>query len=668
MTAGFLPGDELVQSSSGQVLYVVESVLPRIQRVKVVDLEHREEKLLDESELRPRVVSGDIRVLRKGVGRAGALHDRTEAEDHAHHAAMLFLQELLQLKRRYGVSFSRAYAILVEEVLPEQGEQASTPLSLSQAYRLWERERDGIPLHLGHAAKGNRTPRYAAEVYAVVKDLAQQHLLHTHSRWTMRTLTELANLRLHDAGLLPKATQVSQDFVQRIVRTQVHADPSHKRMHPRDAIAAKAVASGRIRIAGVFERVEQDGLHLPWLIRTPYGDSTNVWLVHAIDCCTSVPVGWCLVIGSPRTPDTLKCIETSLFPKKRRYEALGLSYDFDVYGTPSLIVFDNGPEIRSDRVLRLSRLSMTVNRLKANHPQEKPFIERLNGSLKTYLETLPGCTRFDGKDGQRDPAALGDPVMTLEEMERWIVRFYFEHWVNNPLARLAESIFVDNEDLGDTPIKRYRALTEERGCPIPLPPSVDAWRSAIYEQQCRTLSRKTGISYGNYHFKGDRLPYLISQFGETEVKVLIDPDDFRWVYVVDKDGRTPVPLVNDSTSEITPAYSYDEAAALLKDASKDGVNVASETLRRDVLNRSVESPTKGRKAKSGGMAPNAKAAKSKETTQQARRHAAVQRSADKPLLPSLPSLGHPPLGSDEDDWASVSALEVFDRRTGEIRT
>ena len=35
----------------------------------------------------------------------------------------------------------------------------------------------------------------------------------------MRTLTELANLRLHDAGLLPKATQVSQDFVQRIVRT-----------------------------------------------------------------------------------------------------------------------------------------------------------------------------------------------------------------------------------------------------------------------------------------------------------------------------------------------------------------------------------------------------------------------------------------------------------------
>ncbi len=195
---------------------------------------------------------------------------------------------------------------------------------------------------------------------------------------------------------------------------------------------------------------------------------------------------------------------------------------------------------------------------------------------------------------------------------------------------------------------------------------MDAWRSAIYEQQFRTLSRKTGISYGNYHFKGDRLSYLISQFGETEVKVLIDPDDFRCVYVVDKDGRTPVPLVNDSTSEITPAYSYDEAAVRLKEATEDGVNVASESLRREVLNRSVERPAKGRKTTSGGPAPSTKAAKSKETTQKARRHAAVQRSADKPLPPALPSLGHPPLGSDEDDWANVSALEVFDRRTGKI--
>lgn len=666
MTPGFLPGDELMQSSSGQALYIVSSVLPRIQRVKVMDLQHREEKLLDESELRTRVASGDIRVLRKGSDWARALHGRSEAEDRAHEAAKQFLEELLQLKRSYGVSFSRAYSMLVEEVLPERGEQAQKPLSLSQAYRLWERERDGIPLHLGHAAKGNRTPRFDPEVYDIVKNLAAQQFLKTHSRWTMRTLTEDVNRQLHKSELLPRSREVSRDFVQRVVLTQVHADPSHRRMHPHDAIAAKAVASKRLRVASPFERVEQDALHLPWLIRTPYGNSSNVYLVHAIDCCTSIPLGWCLVIGAPRVPDTLKCIETILFPKKRRWNDLGLRYDFDIYGTPSLVVVDNGPENKGDRLLQLSRLSISVNRLKARHAHHKPFIERLNGSLKTYLETLPGCTRFDGKDGKRDPAALGDPVMDLEEMERWIVRFYFEHWVNNPLDRLAESVFVDNEDLGNTPLKRYRVLTEERGGPIPLPPSVDAWRSAIYEQHYRTLSRKTGISYRDYHFKGDQLPYLINQFGETQVKILVDPDDYRWVYVVGKDGRTLVSLVNDKTSEMTPAYSFDEANAKLP--KKDPKDTASENLRQDVLNRSTEVPSKGRKSRADGPTPTGKAAKSKLTTERARQDAAVKRSAANPLPPRLPSLGHPPLGSEEDDWANVQPLEVFDRRTGEART
>lgn len=668
MMQGFLPGNELVQVSSGRLLYIVESLLPRIQRVKVTDMESRDEKLMDESELRLRVASGEIEVVRKGSPQMGALHARTEAEDQMHQSALQFLHDMHQLQRKYGVSFNKAYTFMVEASSPAQGGQAPPPLSLSQAYRLWERERNGIPLHLGQAARGNRTPRYGPDVYKIIEDLARDHLLQTHSQWTIRTLTELVNLRLHEKELLPKSQNISRDLVQRVIHSKVHPDPDHKRMPRRRAIAAKAIAGGRIRIARPFERVEQDAVHLPWHIKTPHGNSTNVWLVHAIDCCTSIPVGWCLVIGAPRTPDTLKCIETILFPKKRRYEDLGLRYDFDVYGTPAWLVFDNGPEVKSDRVLRLSRLSMTVNRLKANHPHEKPFIERLNGSLKTYLETLPGCTRFDGKDGTRDPIALGDPVMDLEEMERWIVRFYFEHWVNTPLDRLAESVFVENEDLGNTPFKRYKVLTEERGCPIPLPPSVEAWRSAIYEHQFRKLSRKTGISYLNYHFKGDRLPYLISQFGETEVKVLIDPDDFRWVYVVDKDGRTPIPLVNDSISEETPAYSYDEATVRLKETSTKPPNESSETLRRDVLNRSVERPTKGRKVKGGGPASNSKSAKSKETAELARLHAAVKRAADKPLPPNPPNLGHPPLGSDEDDWANAPALEVFDRRTGEIRT
>lgn len=666
MTTGFMRDDELVQASSGEPLYVVQRVIPRIQRVQVLDVEKRDFVVVDDGDLRFKVASGELRVLRRGKDWAHALQDRSHTDDTSHQNALQFLSELLQLRRQYQVSFHRAHDMLVNEVLPTRGEQELKPLSLSQSYRLWTRERNGVPLHVGNAAKGNRARRYPDEVYDTIENIAKELFLKPHSRWTLRQVTQAINGRLHETQVLPKSKEVSRDFVKRTILSEADADPSHVRMDPKDAIAAKAVACKRYRVASVFERVEQDALHLPWVLRTPHGDSNKVYLVHAIDCATSLPLGWTLVIGAPRTPDTLRCVESILFPKRRLFDKLGLNYDFDVYGTPNLLVLDNGSENKSERVLRLSRLSITVNRLKARHAQEKPFIERLNRSLKEFLETLPGCTRFDGEDGGRDPVALGDPVMTIEEMERWIVRFYFEQWANTPLRRLAESVFIDNEHLGSTPLKRYRVLTEEKGCPVPLPPSLDAWRSTVYDQEFRKLSRKTGISYSNFHFQGDRLRYLIDQFGESDVQILIDRDDFRWIYVVDKDGRTLVPLVNSSTSEVTPAYSYDEAAVLLAEADDEGVDITRENVRRDVLNRSTEGAAKGRRAQSGAAAAKL-AGKSKETTTKARRDNAVQRSAETPRPPLPPSLGHPPLGSSEDDWTNVPALDVFDRRTGEIR-
>ena len=59
MTPGFLRGDELIQSSSGELLYVVRGVIPRIQRVKVLDMACRNEVLVDEADLRPKVASGE---------------------------------------------------------------------------------------------------------------------------------------------------------------------------------------------------------------------------------------------------------------------------------------------------------------------------------------------------------------------------------------------------------------------------------------------------------------------------------------------------------------------------------------------------------------------------------------------------------------------------------
>src|SRR5690606_21177331 len=200
------------------------------------------------------------------------------------------------------------------------------------------------------------------------------------------------------------------------------------RMDPKQVPASKSVARTRIMVQAPFDRVEQDAVHLPFVIDTPEGPFSNVYLVHAIDCCTSMPLGRRLVIGSPAQSDGLRCIESILFSKKTAFERLGLKPSFDVFGTPHQLVLDNGPETRGERMRKLPALGIDIKHCKARHPHEKPFIERLNRSLKEALETLPGCTRLDGKDGQRDPGRLGEGCMTAMELERWIGGGYYEGW------------------------------------------------------------------------------------------------------------------------------------------------------------------------------------------------------------------------------------------------
>src|SRR3546814_2505776 len=114
-----------------------------------------------------------------------------------------------------------------------------------------------------------------------------------------------------------------------------------------------------------FERVEQDAVHLPFVIDTPEGPFSNVYLVHAIDCCTSMPLGWNMVIGSPSESDGFRCIESILFSKMDAFERLVLMQDLDVFGTPHPLILDNGPETRGERMRKLPDRKRT--RLNSRH-------------------------------------------------------------------------------------------------------------------------------------------------------------------------------------------------------------------------------------------------------------------------------------------------------------
>ena len=129
---------------------------------------------------------------------------------------------------------------------------------------------------------------------------------------------------------------------------------------------------------------------------------------------------------------------------------------------------DTDADVFHERMQRLALLGIDLEHGKSRHPQRRPFIERLNRSLKEALETLPGCTRFNGKDGMRDPVALGDRLMDLAELQRWVVRWYYESWMHNVLERLERTQAWEDTTLGNTPAKRWTSMSEQLGFVMPL--------------------------------------------------------------------------------------------------------------------------------------------------------------------------------------------------------
>lgn len=618
-------------------------------RIKVLDLKSMTERYEELEGIRLKISAGKVRVERKHEISVAGHVNRKSADDGVLAKARDLLDMVKEEMKRARVSFNKAYDRLLAD---EDATTTDTKLSSRPTmYRWFKNDNEGVPLLKGSSEKGNHTARYSDAVRSLIVDQATELYLVPKSRWSILKLTEHVNDMAHDQHLIPADRHVSREFVKTVIFEDATTDSEKERLDPKVAISAKAIAKGKIRVNVPFQRVEQDALHLPFALRTPWGISTNVWLVHAIDCALSFPVGWHFVVGSPTDSDSLKCVDRIFSSKAAVFQSLGITTAPDLYGTPMRIIFDNGPETKGERMRALSRLNTTVTHCKARAAHGKPFIERLNLSLKVALEVLPGCTRFDGVDGARDPLAEGDEIMDWKELERWVVRWYFEDWINKPLERLKRTIFIDDLK-GQTPALRLKHLDEDEEFAFPLPPNSQEWRLIQFEKKKCILSRKTGITFDTFQFAGPNLEHLIKVFGESEIPVLVDPDNFRQVSVPVGDDFTLVELVNKDVDEDTPAYSFEQAKQILKSGDAPAApSPQREAFRRDLLKRAAGANV------SGDVPKKSTRKMSKDTTQRAKGHAAVERAAGRPLqkVPPLPEQGQPDAGA---VW-SMDSIEVF---------
>lgn len=655
--------DELFSPALAVVRWQV--IDPRLRKgtFKAFDCVSLCEKYVSFEEINSAIISGELVLKRAGEPLHSAAEQNDPALDARLTAAKRALRDIAQLQRKLGVSFSSAYKITIDSLSEE--ERAKFP-ALSTVYRYEATHRQELPILRGNKNKGNRKPRFSDKVVELICDLANSHFLKPQSPWTLDDLAAYVNRLAREYGYLPSNCFVGRSFIAKTIYENESVDPEESRMHPSVVRAAKSIAKKRIRVFWPFERVEQDAVHLPFVISTPYGPSSNVWLIHAIDCSTGAVVGWHLFIGSPNVSESLRCVEKILFPKRKFFEAMGINMPFDLFGTPSLMVFDNGPEVRAGRMQQLVRLGTSVMHCRAHEANGKPFVERLNRSLKEALQLLPGTTRMDNKDGARDPLEMGDKLMNLEELERWIVRWYYEVWGRNELKRHLRTDFEDRVRNGHSPNERWQRMTEELGFATQFSPSLKEWRMTLYKHERRTLNRKTGVTYDTFNYKGENIDYLLKKYGNTEVTVLADPDDYRRVFVVDGENGPLVELVEEYVSETTPAMTFDEAKATVpvKRKSTDPVAAKYQADVQAVSVANVGFQTRKRKAKS-------RVEQNREVTQKTRAEHAVARAAANPLGTTSRPVGD--AGSTESMAAppslyeDVQALPVVDRKTGEGR-
>ena len=674
MMSDLRAGDKLALSGKPDSYFEVLDARIHAGTIHVFDAEKREARYVDEAGIRAGISAGSLALYRKGIPRVGIA---TQYDNPTLHAKVRLLHDALRridaIRSQQGLSFDAAIPHAREAYVKENADELVIYTFPSRAtlFRAHKNQRLGLPVLKGDKNKGNETARYSKDLVEFIEGVIQDEFLVTESKWTVLDLTGYINREARRRGLHVAKHAISRKFVTAAIHG-LTVDAEYDRMDPLNRVAGKSFAKKRIRAAFPFARIEQDALHLPFVVRTSHGVARTIYLVLAIDVCTGYPVGWHIVIGSPREMDSLLCLEMYLTPAKAaRFKKLGIVHALNIYGTPGQVIFDNGPETKGGRIVRLELLAMDVKHCKAKEAQGKPFIERLNRSLKEALQRLPGCTRFEGKDGMRDPEALGDELMTVDALEKWIVRWLYENWVNTPLDRLRwDELLVDSVK-GKTPLERLNYLVEEMGHPITMPPPRQEWMAALFDHKMCMLSAKTGITLEHgFHYKGEAMSYLLAKYGDhAQLHVVYNPDDFRQAYVYEDDDLPLVTLTHEHVRPQTPAWTFAEAKDRFDSGMDDWMVPDDKVQFQYDLDDAVTGNGKARKTK-----PRGKREENKETVRRAKDHSAIQRAIDRPLSSTAPfgpaPSTNPSLPTEDLQTAAVSyddapLMTIVNRTTGE---
>lgn len=160
------------------------------------------------------------------------------------------------------------------------------------------------------------------------------------------------------------------------------------------------------------------------------------WVTFAIDVDSRVVPGMYLSLDHPSAMSAGMCISHAILPKEKWLADRNLDVNWPCWGVMGSLHMDNAKEFRGN-MLRAAceEYLIDIHLRPVKTPHYGGHIERLMGTVSEELKRIPGTT-FSGPEEKGEYDSEGNAIMTLAELERWLVYFLakYHHRLHNGIG------------------------------------------------------------------------------------------------------------------------------------------------------------------------------------------------------------------------------------------
>lgn len=322
------------------------------------------------------------------------------------------------------------------------------------------------------------------------------------------------------------------------------------------------------------------------------------WITLGIDVYSRMV--WCMYLSfePPSANVVRKAIQHGVFFKRVK-EKYGLINEWEVFGVPTVIYVDNGPEFRSGAVRRMvnETLRSNIRYRPVQTPRYGGTIERLIGTINSQLiHRLDGTRKSSVKDlGEYKPEE--EAVFTLEDIRELLTMYLVDQYHMSPHRGLPLN--------ADRPITRLVDGLKKVGYPDYISPEEEeSYKIELLPTVMKPYTRD-GVRLDNRLYKVGKLSHLIGP-RTKKYKVKHDIDDISHIYfqLPGSSEYIEVPAVLPAAEELDGmnAYTYELIRKIAKEESAEKANKIPGTKMvrhaKEKLQQRVQAKVKsGRKAR-----------------------------------------------------------------------